>query len=199
MGLFESAAARERRRRIQIRKAMTFINKEIANCRQHTKGYVEKAKRAKQIGDREQLEKFRLAWRRTVNMQNQLERQLLGIEGMVQLKNQAEASSKFAGAMNAISKSIADLFGKIDFARTQASLAQAREQAQALEEEMNLLLDETTENIYDYTGETSREAVVTDEEFERLVEDEVIHDEGKTFDREIEAHMREIERELKSK
>ena len=198
MGLFESAAARERRRKLQIRKAMTFIQKEIANCRQHEKGYLEKAKRAKKIGDQEQFGKFRIAWRRTVSMQNQLERQLLDIEGMVQLKNQAEASSKFAQAMNAISKSISDLFGKIDFAQTRASLEKAREQAQTLQEEMDTMLDETTENVYSYAGDATKESV-TDEEFERLMEDEVIHDEGKELDREIAAHMQEIERELKSK
>jgi hypothetical protein len=198
MGLFESAAARERRRKLQIRRAMTFIQKEIANCRQHEKGYLEKAKRAKKIGDQEQFAKFRMAWRRTVSMQNQLERQLLDIEGMVQLKNQAEASSQFAQAMNAISKSISDLFGKIDFAQTRASLEKAHEQAQALQEEMDTMLDETTANIYSYTGEATRESV-TDEEFERLMEDEVIHDEGKALDRELAAHMQDIERELKSK
>jgi hypothetical protein len=104
-------------------------------------------------------------------MRNQLERQLLNIEGMVQLKNQAEASSKFIEAMNAVSKSIAALFGKIDIVQTQEALEKAQEQAQTLEEEMNMLLDETTENIYSSTAKASKDSV-PDEEFERLIEDE---------------------------
>ena len=196
--LFKSAAERERERKIQIRKAVNFIKREIGGCRKNQAGYLGKAKRAKKLGDKEQLAKFRSAWRRTVRTQGQLERQLLSIEGAVQLKNQAEASSKFADAMNAVSKSIASMFEKVDFAKAQAAFEEASEKAHTLEEEMNVMLDETTETLYAEEGEAGDE-VISDAEFDRMLEEEVVHDESGGFDKEIAGHIKDIEKEMKSK
>jgi len=180
---------------MEVRKGISAVRRQIRNLQKHEKEFLKKAVRAKQLGDRTQYAFIKNVLRRTAGQRRVMERQLLAIETAAQIKNQAEIHAQFARSMSAISRAIAAAFGETDLERTQAEFEKALQQASSMEQRMELFLEASQDSITaqaDYSGEE----VVSDDEIEQMVEDELAHAEGADLDREISKGLAEIEREL---
>ena len=176
--------------------ALTQIRRQIDANRKYESQYIEQAKRARKLGFTNQYEFLKKAIKKTSTIKVRLERQLLALQTALQIKDQAEGQHDFAEAMNALSKSIAAVFGATDMAKTQVNFEKAMTQAETLEERMDNFLEMTSESMFGYEGSSEGE-LVSDEDIEKMLAEEVEHEErsgASEIDKDIAAIEKEIER-----
>jgi hypothetical protein len=196
MSLFKSKEERRIERNIQVRKALTQIRRQLKANEKYELDYIEKAKRARKLGWTNQYEFLKKAIKKTATIKIRLERQLLALESATQLKDQAEGHYDFAKAMNAFSKSIAEVFGSTDMAKTQVNFEKAMSKAESIEERMDAFLETTSESMFGYEG-SSEEELVSDGDIEKMLEEESAHEEREGIDDQIDKDLAGIEEELK--
>ncbi len=194
MGLFKSRRERDLDRELEIRRGINLLRKTIRDLERSEKGYLEKARRAKQLGDSSQYEFLKQTIKRTAAQRLLIERQLLNVETARQLKQQAEAHAQFASAMGAISAGIGEFFGRTDLKKTQEEFARALDQARTMEERMEIFLDLTGQAMGENAAAGSEP--VTDEEIDRMVDARIESEESPQLDEEIKKGLSEIRREL---
>jgi len=196
MSLFKSREERRMERNLQLKRVIVNIQRQIQKTEGHRQKYVEMAKRAKRNGQLKDYESLKKAIRGTMNQKVALERQLLSLEFAIQIKDQAEGQHDFAQAMNALSKSIAEVFGATNMAQTQMNFEKAMAQASDMETRMETFLETTADTMF--TSEpAASEGVVDDAEIEKMLQEEVERDErsgGGKLDEEISAIQKEIDR-----
>jgi hypothetical protein len=192
MSLFKSREERRIERTMQVRRAVSHIRKQIKDNEKYEQDYISKAKRARRLGWGNQYEFLKKAIKKTATIKVRLERQQLALESALQIKEQAEGHSEFASAMGALSKSIAEVFGSVDMAKTQVNFEKAMAQADSLEERMDTFLEMTSESMFGYEGSSEAE-LVSDNDIEKMLAEEVEHDEragGKAGDGDAGARAR---------
>ncbi|MFQ5653137.1 MAG: hypothetical protein ACE5GW_00215 [Planctomycetota bacterium] len=195
MGLFKSRDDRRIEREIEVRKGINLVRRNIRDLEKNERDYLKKARQALQMGSRDQVGFLKMTIKRTASQKRALERQLLNIETALQIKNQAEAHAQFAKAMNAVSRSIGEMFGSTDLTETQREFEKAMVKAQTLEEQMDLFLDMSSSSMFGYEG--AGEDLVTDEEIDRMIEDEAVAEESKSeLDQAIADGLDEVRKEL---
>ncbi|MBI5365794.1 MAG: hypothetical protein HZA54_02055 [Planctomycetes bacterium] len=196
MGLFKSREERRIERDLEVRKGLNSIRRSIKDLERHQQNYVEKAKRAKQINDAGQLDFIKKALRKTAAQRRLRERQLLSVETAIQMKSQVESDAEFAKAMLAVSTSIAELYGATDLTRTQKEFERAMAQAASLQERVEIFLDTTADSAL--AGDADAlEAGISDADIDRMIDEEVVHDESApVVDEAIRKGLREISEEL---
>jgi hypothetical protein len=195
MGIFKSREEKRIERDIEVRKGVNALKRNIRDLAKHERSYIEKAKRAKRIGDREQYEFLKRQLKKTAAQRRIRERQLLSIETAVQIKNQVESDADFARSMGSVAKAIAEVYGSVDFAKTQKNFEKAMMQAETLQQQMEVFLEMTQEHVM--AGEVEGEnEVISDAEIDRMLEEETTRDEGASVDREIEQGLKDIQDEL---
>lgn len=194
MSLFKSKAERKLERDMEIRRGIGECRRTIRNLEKHEKDYLKKAKRAASIGANDQLSFIKKTLKQTYAQRRHLERQLLAIETAAQRKNQMEMQGTFARSLAAISKSIAEVFGDINWAETQKNFEKAMMQAETFEQQAELFMEASKETMF--SEATYDEEIVKDEEIDALIESEIAHEEAKEIDAEIAKGLGDIEKEL---
>ncbi len=195
MGLFKSPEDRRIERELSIRKGINSIRRNIRDLERNEQEYLKKARRALQMGSKDQVQFLKSALKRTAVQKRAMERQLLNIETALQIKNQAEAHAEFATAMNALSKSISDMFGATDFTQTQKDFEKAMMKAQTMEERAELFLESSSSSLFGFEG--SGEDLVSDEEIDQMIEDEAVAEESRSeLDDAIDQGLADVRKEL---
>lgn len=195
MGLFKSREERKIERSMEIKKGVNTVKRTIRDLAKNERDYIEKAKRARQLGSKGQLALLRDTVRKTMGQRMLLERQLLAIETAEQMKNQAETYGQFARSMNAVSKAIAEVFQATDMNQVTQDFEKAMSRAQNMEERMELFLDMTADSMG--TSEGAGAELVSDAELDQLIDGKVAAEEGAGLDATISEGLSQIERELK--
>ena len=195
MGIFKSSEEKRIERDIEVRKGVNSLKRNIRDLAKHEGSYIIKAKKAKKIGDQSQYDFLKRQLKKTAAQKRMRERQLLSIETAVQIKNQAESDADFAKSMGSVAKAVSDVYGSVDFAKTQKNFEKAMMQAETLQQQMEIFLEMTQEHVMagDVEGE---DQVVTDAEIDRMLDEEVVREEGGTLDKEIEKGLKDIQDEL---
>lgn len=195
MGLFKSREERRIERDIEVRKGVNSLKRNIRELAKHEASYVQKAKRARKIGDKDQYEFLKRQLKKTAAQRRLRERQLLSIETAIQIKDQAESDADFARSMGAVAKAVSEVYGSVDFAKTQKNFEKAMMQAETLQQQMEIFLEMTQEHVM--AGEVEGESeIVSDAEIDRMLEEEVVHEEGGSVDKDIEKGLKDIQDEL---
>jgi hypothetical protein len=196
MGMFKSKEEKRIERDIEVRKGVNSLKRNIRDLAKHEVSYIAKAKKAKKIGDQSQYDFLKRQLKKTAGQRRMRERQLLSIETAVQIKNQAESDADFAKSMGAVAKAVSEVYGSVDFAKTQKNFEKAMMQADTLQQQMEIFLEMTQEHVM--SGEVEGEdQVVTDAEIDKMLDEEVVHDEeGASVDKDIEKGLKDIQDEL---
>jgi hypothetical protein len=195
VGIFKSRSERRIERDIEVRKGVASLRRNIKELAKHETSYVDKAKRARKIGDREQYEFLKRQLKKTAAQRRVRERQLLSIETAVQIKNQAESDADFARSMGSVAKAVSDVYGSVDIVKTQKNFEKAMMQAETLQQQMEIFLEMTQEHVM--SGEVEGESeLVSDAEIDRMLSEEVVRDEGGSVDKEIDKGLKDIQDEL---
>ena len=195
MGMFKSKEEKRIERDIEVRKGVNSLKRNIRDLAKHEGSYIIKAKKAKRIGDQSQYEFLKRQLKKTAAQKRMRERQLLSIETAVQIKNQAESDADFAKSMGAVAKAVSDVYGSVDFAKTQKNFEKAMMQADTLQQQMEIFLEMTQEHVM--SGEVEGEdQVVSDAEIDKMLDEEVVREEGGALDKDIEKGLKDIQDEL---
>jgi hypothetical protein len=196
MGMFKSKEEKRIERDIEVRKGVNSLKRNIRDLAKHEFSYIAKAKKARKIGDQSQYEFLKRQLKKTAGQRRMRERQLLSIETAVQIKNQAESDADFAKSMGAVAKAVSEVYGSVDFAKTQKNFEKAMMQADTLQQQMEIFLEMTQEHVM--SGEVEGEdQVVSDAEIDKMLDEEVVHDEeGTSVDKDIEKGLKDIQDEL---
>ncbi|HZE98230.1 MAG TPA: Snf7 family protein [Planctomycetota bacterium] len=195
MGMFKSKEEKRIERDIEVRKGVNSLKRNIRDLAKHELSYIQKAKKAKRIGDNSQYDFLKRQLKKTAGQRRMRERQLLSIETAVQIKNQAESDADFAKSMGAVAKAVSEVYGSVDFAKTQKNFEKAMMQADTLQQQMEIFLEMTQEHVM--SGEVEGEdQVVTDAEIDKMLDEEVVHEEGGSLDKDIEKGLKDIADEL---
>ncbi len=195
MGIFKSREERRIERDIEVRKGVNSLKRNIRELAKHEGSYVHKAKRARRIGDKDQYEFLKRQLKKTAAQKRMRERQLLSIETAVQIKDQAESDADFAKSMGSVAKAVSEVYGSVDFAKTQKNFEKAMMQAETLQQQMEIFLEMTQEHVM--AGEVEGEnEIVSDAEIDKMLEEEVVREEGGAVDKDIEKGLKDIQDEL---
>ena len=195
MGIFKSKEEKRIERDIEVRKGVNSLKRNIRDLAKHELSYIEKAKKAKKIGDKDQYDFLKRQLKKTAGQRRMRERQMLSIETAVQIKNQAESDADFAKSMGSVAKAVSEVYGSVDFAKTQKNFEKAMMQAETLQQQMEIFLEMTQEHVM--AGEVEGENdVVSDAEIDRMLGEEVVREEGGSVDKEIEKGLKDIQDEL---
>ena len=195
MGMFKSKEEKRIERDIEVRKGVNSLKRNIRDLAKHEVSYIQKAKKAKKIGDQSQYDFLKRQLKKTAGQRRMRERQLLSIETAVQIKNQAESDADFAKSMGAVAKAVSEVYGSVDFAKTQKNFEKAIMQADTLQQQMEIFLEMTQEHVM--SGEVEGEdQVVSDAEIDKMLNEEVEHEEGGSLDKDIEKGLKDIQEEL---
>ncbi len=195
MGIFKSREEKRIERNIEVRKGVNSLKRNIRELAKHESSYIQKAKRARKIGDKDQYGFLKRQLKKTAAQKRMRERQLLSIETAVQIKDQAESDADFARSMGSVAKAVSEVYGSVDFAKTQKNFEKAMMQAETLQQQMEIFLEMTQEHVM--SGEVEGESeIVSDAEIDRMLEEEVVHEEGGSMDRDIEKGLKDIQDEL---
>ena len=196
MGIFKSSEEKRIERDIEVRKGVNSLKRNIRDLAKHEGSYIIKAKKAKKIGDQSQYDFLKRQLKKTAAQKRMRERQLLSIETAVQIKNQAESDADFAKSMGAVAKAVSEVYGSVDFAKTQKNFEKAMMQADTLQQQMEIFLEMTQEHVM--SGEVEGEdQVVSDAEIDKMLDEEVQHEESSgSLDKDIEKGLKDIQDEL---
>ena len=195
MGMFKSKEEKRIERDIEVRKGVNSLKRNIRDLAKHEFSYIAKAKKAKKIGDSSQYDFLKRQLKKTAGQRRMRERQLLSIETAVQIKNQAESDADFAKSMGAVAKAVSEVYGSVDFAKTQKNFEKAMMQADTLQQQMEIFLEMTQEHVM--SGEVEGEdQVVSDAEIDKMLDEEVVHEESGSVDKDIEKGLKDIQDEL---
>ena len=117
------------------------------------------------------------------------------IETAMQIKNQAEGHAQFAKSMQAVSRSIGEMFDSTNLAETQRDFERAMVKAETLEQQMDIFLDMTASSMLSYEG--SGDDLVSDEEIDSMIQDEVVAEESTSeLDQAIADGLADVRKEL---
>lgn len=194
--MFKSKEEKRIERDIEVRKGVNSLKRNIRDLAKHELSYIAKAKKAKKIGDNSQYDFLKRQLKKTAGQRRMRERQLLSIETAVQIKNQAESDADFAKSMGAVAKAVSEVYGSVDFAKTQKNFEKAMMQADTLQQQMEIFLEMTQEHVM--SGEVEGEdQVVSDAEIDKMLNEEVEHEETSgSIDKDIEKGLKDIQDEL---
>ena len=193
--MFKSKEEKRIERDIEVRKGVNSIKRNIRDLAKHESSYILKAKKAKKIGDSSQYDFLKRQLKKTAAQKRMRERQLLSIETAVQVKNQAESDADFAKSMGSVAKAVSEVYGSVDFVKTQKNFEKAMMQAETLQQQMEIFLEMTQEHVM--SGEVEGEdQVVSDAEIDKMLDEEVVHEAGGSVDKDIEKGLKDIQDEL---
>jgi hypothetical protein len=194
MGLFKSRDEREMERSIRIKQFLNKIRREIIECDRRMKTYVDFAKRAKQTGDAQSFATAKSGLKQTLVAKRLRERQLLHLQIAMTVRDQAAADVNFARAMKEVSLAITELVKSVNMTQIQMEYEKSMSQSEALKDQMEAFIDTASQGVQERDAQT--EAVVKDDEIDKLIEAEVAKSEAEKFDAEIEKDLKDINRQL---
>lgn len=193
MGLFKSKDERRIEREMKIKSGLRAIEKSIRQQEKFAEDFVKNARQAKQIGDESQYAFIRNALKKTASVKKMLERQLLSMKNAMLIQQQARASQQFAESMGLMAEEIGRTFAEMNLTQTQAQWEKAVQQAENVEEKMDVFLD-SMEQSSTGPSSSSRE-VVTDDEIDRMIAADVLATERTELGK-LDALESEIAKEL---
>jgi hypothetical protein len=190
--LFKSRRQRELEREVAIQRALAMHRQHAAKLQEHERQYMDKAVRAKKSGDKSNFQRLCRMVAQTTNERRAIESQLLYFETILQTRDKVRLFKDFAGGMKAMARSIGDVFRDFDAGDVLHDVETALAQSGQLEATMGLVLDRiSAAGVNTSAGADG----ISAEEVERILSEQSAA-EGASADKEIEAGLKAIEREL---
>ena len=193
--LFKSKRKREIERDINIQRSLTLHKQQIGKLTQHERQYMEKAQRAKQMGDNANFRQLCRLIAQTTNQRLAIESQLLHFETLIQTRDRAKLFGEFAKGMKAMSHSIRDTFQDFDAEDIMRDLDTTLAQTSQMENAMSMVLDRVSAATdVQATGPDA----VTAEDVEKIINGQESST-SDSLDKEIEASLKAIEQKLRNR
>jgi len=196
MSLFRSEEQRKAERDLEIRRTMKKMSRQVRNLEKDEKGFINKAKRAKQLGDKIQLKFLKANLKRTAATRRMMERQILNMETFNQLKNQAETQAMFAKNIDLIAKMMCDSIGSVNLPEIQKNCEGAINKYEQMEQMMEMMMDTQTESMENVeVGDF--DTVISDEEIDRMLDDQIVAEENAEIEDSVASRLDKLKQRMK--
>jgi len=191
MSLFKSREERRIERELEIKRGIQKMRGQIRKLEKDEKGFLAKAKRAKQLGDTTQLNFIKANLKRTATNRRLMERQILNIETFNQLKDQAEAQADFARSLQTVAQSVGEAYGSVNILEIQKNCEKAIGQYESMQQMMEMFMEQSTESMANLEN-AQADDVVTDDEIDKLIDAQIVSEEGKAVEGSLEEKTKDI-------
>ncbi len=193
--LFKSKRQREIEQNIRIQRSLTLHKQQIGKLEHHERQYMEKAQKAKKMGDMSNFKQLCRLVAQTTNQRRAIESQLLHFETLLQTRDRAKLFGEFAKGMKEMSHSIRDTFNDFSADEILQDLEVTLARTGEMESAMNMVLDRVSSGTEPVGG---GENMVSEDQIAALVSEQV---DGKTesLDRDIDESLRAIEKQLRQR
>lgn len=191
MSLFKSKEERRIERELEIKRGVQKMRKHVRGLEKDEKDLLKKAKRAKQLGDGTQLNFIKANLKRTAANRRLMERQILNLETFNQLKDQAEAQADFARSLQIVSQSIGEAYGTVNIAEITKNCEKAVGQYESMQNMMEMFMEQSTESMAN-VSEAQAGDVVSDDEIDKLIDEQIVSEEGKAVEGSLEEKTKDI-------
>lgn len=195
MGLFKSKAQKEFEQKMVVKKTINSMNKQIETLEERKNIFVEKAKEAKKKGLEAQYNLALSGYRMTYAQQKKAQEMLLNFEITSQMKDMTMMTSEFLKGMGLLSREMSKLADSKQFAKVQKEFEIAMGSVEEQASQMEVFL-ESAETTFD-TAASSEKATITDEDFEKMIDEESAQDVGGE-DAELEKQMEELKKKIEA-
>lgn len=176
MGLFKSKAQKELEQKLVIKKTLNNLNKQIQNLEEKKKIAITKAKEAKQKGLESEYNLALSMYRMSVTQQKRAQEMLLNFELTTQMKDMASLTSEFLKSLSVLSKEMVKLTNNKDFLKVQQQFEKAITGVEMQAEQIDVMMDTSEER---FVSTTNDQDSITDEEFAKIIDEEVVQEESK--------------------
>jgi hypothetical protein len=190
MSLFKSREERRIERDLEIKRGVQKMRKHVRGLEKDEKDLLRKAKRAKQLGDGTQLNFIKANLKRTASNRRMMERQILNMETFNQLKDQAEAQADFARSLQTVSQSIGEAYGSVNMVEIQKNCEKAIGQYESMQQMMEMFMESSTESMANLESATGDD--VADDEIDKLIDAQIVSEEGKAVEGSLEQKTKDI-------
>ena len=113
---------------------------------------------------------------------------MLTLEGFRLLKGQAAAQADFARSLETVSEAIAESYGSVNIAKIHANCEKAIAESESMQGMMELMMETTNESMSNMEGAQSDE-LVSDEEIDRMIDEEIVADEADDMDEKMGSRL----------
>lgn len=185
---------KEIEKRMLVKKTINSMNKQIQVLEEQKKVFIEKAKRAKQLGLEDQVKLALVGYKMTVVQQRRAQEMLLNIEICSQMKDMTAMTSEFLAGMSVLSKQMSKLSKEKEFLKVQKEFEVAMEGVQTQSEQIELFMDSSKDSFAAASGVNDS---MDFSETEVLVENQTAI-EVAGGDAEIEKELERIKKEIES-
>jgi len=193
--LFKSKRQREIEREINIQRSLSLHKQQVNKLTQHERQYMEKAQRAKKMGDNANLRQLCKLIAQTTNQRRAIESQLLHFETLIQTRDRAKLFGEFAKGMKAMSLSIRDTFQEFNAEEIMRDLDTTLVQTTQMENAMSMVLDRVSAiSDMQVAGE---ESVTADDVLKSI--NERTENASDSIDKEIDACLKAIDQTLRNR
>jgi hypothetical protein len=193
--LFKPKRQREIERDINIQRSLSLHKQQIGKLTRHERQYMEKAQRAKKMGDTANLRQICRLIAQTTNQRRAIESQLLHFETLIQTRDRAKLFGEFAKGMKAMSRSIRDTFEDFNAEEVMGDLEKTLAQTSQMENAMSMVLERISAATDVQTG---GEDAVSAEDIEKIIDSQASTT-SDSLDKEIEASLKAIEQKLRNR
>jgi len=166
--VFKSKSTKQAEREFAIRKAITYLNRQIGILKKNELGYLDKAREALRLKSQEQLEFLKKTLTKTIAQRRQLERELLHVQTLQQVTDQMKGHSEFVSALSSLGDNLAASFKDVDTTAMQTKLQKAMIKAEDVSQRMDSVLDYLSDTMFAINN-VYGDGLISDEEVDRMI------------------------------
>lgn len=194
MGLFKSKQEKEIEKKMLVRRTINTMNKQINRLEEQKQVFIDAAKRAKEKDLDAQFKLALSGYKMTVQQQRRAQEMLLNFEITAQMKDVTMMTSDFLRGMSEISKDMSKLADAKEFAKIQTQFEEAMAAVETQTDQMDNFMEMSQETFYN-AGKDKKGAGMTDEEFEKFIEEQASLDNlsSESIDKEMEELKKKID------
>ena len=176
MGLFKSKEEKAIEKKMLIKRTINSMNKQINKLEAQKQVFIDAAKKAKQKDLDAQYNLALSGYKMTVQQQKRAQEMLLNFEITAQMKDVTMMTAEFLHGMSDISKEMTKFADAKEFAKIQNQFEQAMAAVETQADQMDNFMEMSQETFYNQ-GKARDGKEMSDEEFEKFIEEQASQDE----------------------
>lgn len=188
----EEQRERELRARISVKKTLSAMKKQSAKLEDFKKDYIDKARRASLIGNKQTYNLAKSGLKLCLSKQRFLDTMVSNFEISLQISDMNKVISEFVDGMNTISDQMKNVTSSLDMTKAQLAYEKALANNAGQYEAFDAFLSTAADSIGEFEGLTDE---ISDEEIDKLITNQVLDSED-NLDKDIEEKITDIRQKI---
>ncbi len=191
---FQSREEKRMKWKIKANQALAQINQQVKKLEKDAQRFVGLAKEALKEGHMAQYQQAKKALMSTESKRKAMKQAALSFMIINQQNDQLLAMNRYAEGMQILTRSMNSLFRTEEIAKIQQELDSALQGAKSKEEQINLIMEQSSDMLLGSIESVGEGTQVTEAEIDRMIAADVAHEESRSLAGSLDDAVREIER-----